>query len=280
MVPLGLRPVPALERAREMEQRLASLPSRHRARRRFFDGQSIGETAMMMHVIDQRHFRRLADRQQIERRVNLVVIFQCEAQAHLRRQPLNVSPQRAQRCGLVAISAAAVNVYGVRPDPFGDLRLIVQLGQRVSERLVIRRIQHHELVRVKGEAHIALSGKRAALTKAPDDFRTAGQLRHFVTRLRMRLAWKNMAVDAERADLIRRAELQRCHQRLGVVSANLRESGQSLGGRQAQHGRRGRGAKFDWLVRELAAQAESQPGVLRRVHAFSNHFADKVRSRK
>lgn len=61
-----------------MEQGLTFTPGSRRLIRGCFDTEAIRETAMMMHIIDERGVRRLADRQQIARRINLVVIFERE----------------------------------------------------------------------------------------------------------------------------------------------------------------------------------------------------------
>ena len=208
-MPLRLRAVPAFQWTGDVKQRLATPPSLARGFGRGFQRRAIRAAPMMVHVINQWHVRAVANRQQIFGRVNLVVILQRQARAHPLRQALDVRAQRAQGGGLVAIRTAAVDVYRIRADPFGDLRLVIQFGQRMFQRPWIRRVQHHELVGMKGKPQPMLAGKCATLPVACDDGAGHRQLLHRVASRRVCLDRKNLAIHPERADAMRRAVAER-----------------------------------------------------------------------
>ena len=66
-----------------------------------------------------------------------------------------------------------------------------------------------------------LSGKQAAVGEAPHDLVTVRKIGDFVTALRMCLHRKYLAVDAETANVVLRAELKSGQQSIGIRKAQF-----------------------------------------------------------
>ena len=124
--------MPAFQRARYMEKRLAVSPGFGRRYGRFLRTQTIRTTAMMVRVIHQREAFRAANGKQVCRRKGLVIVFQGQTAACARRKTIEVAAKSFQRQRFVTISSAAVNVDGVGVRPLGDFSLVLKVGNRAA----------------------------------------------------------------------------------------------------------------------------------------------------
>ena len=125
-MPRRLWPAQAFDGTGNVEQRFA-IPSSPCPFGGVLDTQPVGQAAMMMHVINQRHASVSTGGRQVGGRISLVIVFQREARAHGCGETLNGPAQRLKRGGLVTVSAAGVEIDGVRADPFSDFVAFVSL---------------------------------------------------------------------------------------------------------------------------------------------------------
>src|SRR5208282_4740777 len=125
-----------------------------------------------------------------------------------RRKAIEVAAKSFQRQTFITISSAAVNVDGVGVRPLGDFGLVFNVGNGMVDDAIVRRIEHHELVRVKTGAYVVLLRKRAAALKPHHDVICLWKLFDAIAGLRVRLDGENLALNAKSADAVRRAELQ------------------------------------------------------------------------
>jgi len=265
VMPPGPPPAPALQRARDVEQRLALSPGVGRRHARCLHTQTIRATAMMVRVIHQRDACRAANGKQVGRRKTLVVVLQGQAAAAAGRKTVEVAAKSSQSRPFVTVSAAAVNVDGVGVRPFGDFGLVFQVSNPATNDAAVGGVEHDELVGMKTGADVFLFRKSAAVLKPHHDVVRLGQFLDALARLRVRLERQNLALNAKSADAVRRTELQRRQQGVGVVPAEFRQPDELVASGQPRARGCGGGAKLDGRLAELAAQAEADsPEMVRR----------------
>ena len=122
---------------------------------------------------------------------------------------------------------------------------------------IVGRAEHDELVGMKTGAYVVLLRKRAAAPKPHHDVIRLRKLFDAVARLRVRLDRENLALNAKSADAVRRTELQRSQQGVGVVPAEFRQPGQLVASGQPRERSCRSSAKLDRRLAKLAAQAEA-----------------------
>jgi len=93
-----------------------------------------------------------------------------------------------------------VEIDRVSSDPLGYFGLVRELGKRTGQRQRVRRIEHHELVRVKRESDSAFLRQRPGGPETSDHCVAAGKVTEVVPSFRMRPQRQDLAVDAKRAD--------------------------------------------------------------------------------
>ena len=101
-----------------------------------------------------------------------------------------------------------MNVDDIRTNPFRHFGLVFQFLDRFFHDIGPRRIQDHELIRMKTGSEAMMLGKSTAVLKSPDDFFTIRKIRDLVAACGMCFDGQDLTVDPKAADLVFRAILQ------------------------------------------------------------------------
>jgi len=177
--------LPAVFRRRDMEMGFLppGNPGSHGKGRSLFNGKMVRVAAMMMHVIDKGNTQIVAQREDVDRHKQRIIVFQGEPLSGVPGQKGGIARETLETLRLVPISTAHMNV-----DDFGSNRprddcLILSLGDGPLDHVLLRRAKHHELVRMKAQAYVVRFPERV---DAPQHGKNAFRVRQHVYRIKPR----------------------------------------------------------------------------------------------
>ena len=103
-----------------------------------------------------------------------------------------------------------MNVDNIGPHPLRNFCLVFQFKDRFLNNISTRRIQDNKLVRVEARSQFVLRDELSALFESSNDLIALRQICDFISAFRMRLNWKDLAVDSKAADVVCCTKLKRC----------------------------------------------------------------------
>jgi len=148
VMPTRIPAFPAVARRRQMKQRFP-IPGCQRRHRSFALRHTVRQTAVVVNIVNQRNPGRPADRQQVGRSKNPVVVFQRQSLPERGRQVSDRVLQASQRRRLVAIAPSPVEIDHIGADQFRQLVLSSQFSKRSQRHFRPGRIQQNKLIGMK-----------------------------------------------------------------------------------------------------------------------------------
>ena len=208
----------------------------------------------MVYVVHERQTEPLAQRQQVGRGEQAIVVFERKAVSRARRQSLDPALEPRERRLGAAREPPTMQYQHVRAHELRDGRLELELTNRALHHRLALRIEHHELVGVKAEPHIELARERSGLEERFADTATTVDAVEGIAAHRVSAERQDLAVDAEGTDAQAVAVPHGGEQCLGVVPCDVSQIGPPGGGRERRDVAVRRGAELDRRVEELTAE--------------------------
>lgn len=150
-----------------MEERFAASPGCDGGGGGFLDAEAVGAAAVMVDVVDKLDAFGAAEGKEVAGGLGAVVVLEGETAAGAPGETGQIAAEGFERRGFVTVSAAGVDIEGVGMGPFGDLGLILELGDGAADDAFVRGIEDDELIGMETGAEVFGLGEFAAALEAP-----------------------------------------------------------------------------------------------------------------